>query len=331
MNKIISYTFFLSVLIVVSCEKDQFLGPPLESLYGELQVTRGERLIDSTNFSIFQVFGVDLSMNDTLRLDVQFSIPVNYNVSIKQSSSGAEFLYEGYGSDMDDFKWTGQSENLFFKKTSLGVDSSLCVVSINFPDFDVQELTDTFWVFEEKNLNDLGLFICSYEDDSEYQINMPSSEITSADILTGPYLVPHGSMYAQLSITSDNTYYGGEISLNISSIDIENYPLDDIYINLFFLVNPEHNNTSFLIKIFEENGESFKTNRLVLNSNGQWNKVNVKLSDLYFDDTSSFVDNQEIDITNLSNLKIILNSLQGSPGTYTFATDLVFISYQNPI
>ena len=56
MNKIISYTFFLSVLIVVSCEKDQFLGPPLESLYGELQVTRGERLIDSTNFSIFQVF-----------------------------------------------------------------------------------------------------------------------------------------------------------------------------------------------------------------------------------------------------------------------------------
>ena len=71
MKKIINYTFFLSVLIIISCEKEQFLGPPLESLYGELQVTKGERLIDSTNFSIFQVFGVDLSMNDTLRLDVQ--------------------------------------------------------------------------------------------------------------------------------------------------------------------------------------------------------------------------------------------------------------------
>ena len=331
MKKIINYTFFLSVLIIISCEKEQFLGPPLESLYGELQVTKGERLIDSTNFSIFQVFGVDLSMNDTLRLDVQFSIPVNYSVSIKQSFSGAEFLYDGYGNDLNDFIWTGQARDLFFKKTSLDIDSSLCVVSIKFPDFDVQELTDTFWIFEEKNLDDLGLFISSYENDSEYQINMPSSEITSADILTGPNLVPHGSFYAQLSITSDNTYYGGEISLNISSFDIENYPLDEIYINLFFLVNPEYNNTSFLIKIFEENGESFKTNRIELNNNGQWNKVNVKLSDLYFDETSSFIDNQEIDITNFSNLKIILNSLQGTPGTYSFATDLILISYQNPI
>ena len=103
MKKIINYTFFLSVLIFISCEKEQFLGPPLESLYGELQVTKGERLIDSTNFSIFQVFGVDLSMNDTLRLDVQFSIPVNYSVSIKQSFSGAEFLYDGYGNDLNDF------------------------------------------------------------------------------------------------------------------------------------------------------------------------------------------------------------------------------------
>ena len=331
MNKIISYTFFLSVFIVASCKKDQFLGPPLESLYGDLQVTSGERLIDSTNFSIFQVFGVDLSVNDTLRLDVQFSIPVNYNVSIKQSYSGASFEYEGYGSDMADFIWTGQAENIFFKKTSLGVDSSLCVVSLKFPDFDVQELTDTFWIFEEKNLNDLGLLISSYENDSEYQINMPSSEVTSADIFSGPYLVPHGSMYAQLSITSDNTYYGGEISFDISSFEIINYSLDEIYLNLFFLVNPEHDNTSFLIKIFEENGESFKTDRILLSSNGQWNKVSVKLSDLYFDNTSSFVDNQEIDITNLSNLKIILNSIQGSPGTYSFATDLILISYQNPI
>ena len=44
MKKIINYTFFLSVLIIISCEKEQFLGPPLESLYGELQVTKGERL-----------------------------------------------------------------------------------------------------------------------------------------------------------------------------------------------------------------------------------------------------------------------------------------------
>ena len=83
-------------------------------------------------------------------------------------------------------------------------------------------------------------------------------------------------------------------------------------------MNPEHDNTSFLIKIFEKNGKSFKTDRILLSSNGQWNKVSVKLSDLYFDNTSSFVDNQEIDITNLSNLKIILNSIQGSPGTYRF-------------
>ena len=83
-------------------------------------------------------------------------------------------------------------------------------------------------------MNDLGLLISSYENDSEYQINMPSSEVTSADIFSGPYLVPHGSMYAQLSITSDNTYYGGEISFDISSFEIINYSLDEIYLNLFF-------------------------------------------------------------------------------------------------
>ena len=118
-----------------------------------------------------------MSVNDTLRLDVQFSIPVNYNVSIKQSYSGASFEYEGYGSDMADFIWTGQAENIFFKKQVLVLIQVVCS-QFKISDFDVQELTDTFWIFEEKNLNDLGLLISSYENDSEYQINMPSSEVT---------------------------------------------------------------------------------------------------------------------------------------------------------
>ena len=50
--------------IIFSCEKDSFIGPPIESQYGELIILQP--------FSSNKPVGVDFSLNDTVRFFLNF-------------------------------------------------------------------------------------------------------------------------------------------------------------------------------------------------------------------------------------------------------------------
>ena len=60
-------------LLVISCGKEDYIGPPIEAQFGELIILEP--------FSSDKPVGVDFSLNDTVRFFSEFSISANYNIN----------------------------------------------------------------------------------------------------------------------------------------------------------------------------------------------------------------------------------------------------------
>ena len=78
---------FITIIFIfhflISCGKEDYIGPPIEAQFGEL--------IIQEPFSSDKPVGVDFSLNDTVRFFSEFSISANFNINISGRNSGANF------------------------------------------------------------------------------------------------------------------------------------------------------------------------------------------------------------------------------------------------
>ena len=99
-------TVIFIFLLLISCGKEDYIGPPIEAQFGELIILEP--------FSSDKPVGVDFSLNDTVRFFSEFSISANYNINISGRNSGANFTISGTGKNLSNVFWAGNSDNIFF-------------------------------------------------------------------------------------------------------------------------------------------------------------------------------------------------------------------------
>ena len=105
MIKILKFTVLsFSILFLSSCEKDEFVGPPIESVNGSWEKLQ--------HFYNNKPVGVDFSIGDTVLFFAEFSILSDYQIDIVGRSSGASFLINGSNSNLNDAYWLGNSDNV---------------------------------------------------------------------------------------------------------------------------------------------------------------------------------------------------------------------------
>ena len=73
-KKIKYFAFSFSLIFSIACEKNEFIGPPIESFYGNLEILE--------SFSNDKPVGVDFSIGDTVNFNCEFSISSNYQINI---------------------------------------------------------------------------------------------------------------------------------------------------------------------------------------------------------------------------------------------------------
>jgi hypothetical protein len=98
--------FLFAFIVFTSCEKEVFVGPAVETLYGTLNVLEP--------FSNNKPVGVDFSINDTVKFECLFSITTDFQIDIIGRNSGAKFTTNGSNIDLSDSYWLGSSEGIFF-------------------------------------------------------------------------------------------------------------------------------------------------------------------------------------------------------------------------
>ena len=153
--------FFIILICFNSCEKENFIGPSIETLYGKLIILEP--------FDNNKPVGIDFSNNDTLRFTSSFSISAEYEINITGRNSGATYSVTGLGSDLSAAYWFGESDNVFFK------ENEWCDLELSFNGFDTT-LLDSIKVLGERDFSDIGTLLTSFESVSYTHLTMPTRD-----------------------------------------------------------------------------------------------------------------------------------------------------------
>ena len=218
MEKIFNYIILILLFhLLISCEKEYYIGPPIEAQFGELIIH--EPL--STNKPV----GVDFSLNDTVRFFAEFSINASFNINIVGRNSGANFSISDVGNNLSNVFWTGNSDNIFFKQYEW------CDVVLSFDNSDTT-LSDSILILGERDFSNLGYLLTSYEDPSEYGL-VNSQNTTQLQVFNNPSIAIHGSNFLDISGEGSNTYFGAT-RVPLQSGSIHQTDKSNIYFNGFF-------------------------------------------------------------------------------------------------
>lgn len=323
MIKILKFTVLsFSILFLSSCEKDEFVGPPIESIYGSLDIL--EPL--SNNKPV----GVDFSIGDTVLFFAEFSVLSDYQIDIVGRSSGASFLINGSNSNLNDAYWLGNSDNVFFKQYEW------CDITLSFNNHNTV-LNDSILILGERDLSNLGLLLTSFEDPSEYSI-VTSSNNDEFGVYSNSNIALHGNNYlSTLGIGSAAWFGAARFSFNSNTIT-ETDP-NNIFFNGFF--NSDYLGSAFVIKVFEdENGNgSYDSGideayalKVNLNTDSQWHKHSLTFNDFIIDQSgNNILVDGILKPQNIIRIDIT-NSQSGSAnGQFGYFADYFLITYNEPL
>jgi len=323
MVKKIGHIAFLFLLILsLSCEKDEFVGPPIENIYGSLEI--------SQPLSNDKPVGVDFSIGDSVNFNCEFSISANYQINIVGRTSGATFLINGNNSNLNDTYWLGNSDNIFFKQYEW------CDVTLSFNNYDTV-LNDSILILGERDLSNLGLLLTSFEDPSEYSI-VTSSNNDEFNVYSNSNISVHGNNYLNTLGIGSSAWFGA-VRFSFNNNTITETDPSKIFFNGFF--NSDYSGSAFVIKVFEDenaNGSydsgideayALKVN---INTDSQWHKYSILFNSFVIDQSGN---NVLIDgILNPQNIiRIdITNSQSGSAnGQFGYFADYFLITYNEPL
>ena len=313
--------FLFASLTFISCEKEVFVGPAIETLYGTLNVLEP--------FSNNKPDGVDFSVNDTVKFECLFSIKTNYQIDFIGRNSGAKFTMNGSNIDLSDSYWLGNSDGIFFK------ESEWCDITLSFTGNDTL-INDSIEILGERDFSDLGILLTSFEDPSEYSI-VTSSNNDLFEVNNSNSTIEGDNSLNTLGIGSAAWF--GAVRFSFNSNTITETDPNNIFFNGFF--NSQYSGSAFVIKVFEDenaNGiydsgidEAYAL-KVGLTTNSQWNKYNSSFGSFVIDQSGN---NVLIDgVLNPQNIiRIdITNSQSGTAnGQFGYIADYFLISYNQPL
>ena len=257
-----NFNIIILFIFIFSCQKDNFIGPPIESQFGDLQILE--------SFRSDKPVGVDFSINDTVRFFSEFSINASFNINITGRNSGANFTVSGIGNNLSNIFWTGSSNDIFFKQYEW------CDVLLSFENSDTT-LSDSVLILGERDFSNLGILLTSYEDPTGYSL-VNAQNTTHLQVLNNTSLSVHGNNFLDIRGEGSNTYFGAtRIPIQNGTIIEQN--ISNIFFNGFF--KSDLTGSAVVVKIFEDenNDGSYNqgsdeawTYKFSLNTDNIWKK-----------------------------------------------------------
>lgn len=314
--------FFFAFISFISCEKKEFVGPAIETLFGTSDILEP--------FTNTKPVGVDFSLNDTVNFVCLFSVTTDYHIDIVGRNSGANFTINGSSIDLTDSYWLGNSDGIFFKK------SEWCDITLSFAGNDTL-IYDSILILGERDFSDLGMLLTSFEDPSEYSV-VTSSNNDLFEVNNNTSSAIEGDYYLNTLGIGSAAWFGAvRFSLNSNTIT-ETNP-NNIFFNGFF--NSQYTGSAFVIKVFEDenvNGvyepgtdESYSL-KVGLTTNSQWNKYSASFSSFIIDQSgNNALINGVLNPQNIIRIDVT-NSQSGSAnGQFGYIADYFLISYNEPL
>ena len=323
MEKIFNYIILILLFhYLISCEKENYIGPPIEAQFGEL--------IIHEPLSTDKPVGVDFSLNDTVRFFAEFSINANFNINIVGRNSGANFSISDVGNNLSNVFWTGNSDNIFFKQYEW------CDVVLSFDNSDTT-LSDSILILGERDFSNLGYLLTSYEDPTEYGL-VNSQNTTQLQVLNNSSLAIHGSNFLDISGEGSNTYFGAT-RVPLQSGSINQTDKSNIYFNGFF--KSDLNGSAVVIKMFEDENSDGSydqgideawTYKFALNTNGSWNKESFNFDNFSADQTAGNVLIDGIlNVENVIRLDVVCSQNGNSFGNFGYFVDYLILTYNSSL
>ena len=321
-KKIKYFAFSFSLIFSIACEKNEFIGPPIESFYGNLEILE--------SFSNDKPVGVDFSIGDTVNFNCEFSISSNYQINIVGRTSGATFSILGSNNDLSDSYWLGNSQNIFFKQYEW------CDITLSFGSYDTT-LTDSVLILGVRDFSNDGLLLTSFENSNEYSI-VTSSNNDEFGVNSNPNFAIHGTNYLN-TLGIGNSSWFGAVRFSWNSSPITHPDINTIFFNGFFY--SDFPGSAFVIKVFEDqnaNGvydagiDEAYASKINLNTNSQWNKYHISLAELIIDQSGNNVlIDGELNPQNIIRVDIT-NSQSGTVnGQFGYSADYFIITYNEPL
>ena len=323
MEKIFNYIILILLFhYLISCEKENYIGPPIEAQFGEL--------IIHEPLSTDKPVGVDFSLNDTVRFFAEFSINASFNINIVGRNSGANFSISDVGNNLSNVFWTGNSNDKFFKQYEW------CDVVLSFDNSDTT-LSDSILILGERDFSNLGYLLTSYEDPTEYGL-VNSQNTTQLQVLNNSSIAIHGSNFLDISGEGSNTYFGAT-RVPLQSGSINQTDKSNIYFNGFF--KSDLNGRAVVIKMFEDENSDGSydqvideawTYKFALNTNGSWNKESFNFDNFSADQTAGNVLIDGIlNVENVIRLDVVCSQNGNSFGNFGYFVDYLILTYNSSL
>ena len=317
-NIIIVVLFF----VCFSCKKDNPVGPPIESYFGELSIFQP--------LSHDKPVGVDFSSGESVNFSAEFSVQADYTIDISGRTSGANYSINQTGQNLENVSWVGNSNSIFFKQYEW------CDVTLSFNGQDTV-LTDSVLILGVQDFSNLGLLLTSFEDASEFS-SVNGQETVTNGIVSNASSSVHGTNHLEIKGEGSGAYFGAtRFQFNPGTITEQD--VDQIYFNGFF--KSSYSGSTVAVKLFEDHNNNNQYDqgideawvlKVPLQDDGVWHKLSFNLSDLIVD---VFAGNLQVDgILNTNNIIRIdvISSQQGSVfGTFGFFSDYYILTYNSAL
>jgi len=278
MKNIIKYNLILLAIFVFACKPNKkFEGPELSDLYGEFKI------IDSL---ICSIDSVDFSINQQIFFNAKFTKAVDWKISIKGLSSGAEKIINGKSKliEITNSFWTGNTSKLPM------FTSENCLVSLTFPT-EKDTLNSSVKVIKPK-INS-GYLIADFESGYNNLWTKFVQSGASMDCqIRNVKPIPQGDNFYNMAGTVNWDWLVSLIDFNANANGVDRFPLNtnpnNIYFNAMVWGEPGLDNTLLLFQFkeddntngtFESSSEDQYDYQIKIDWSG-WKLISIKYSDL---------------------------------------------------
>lgn len=309
-------------LTCFSCKKDNPVGPPIESYFGELSIFE--------TFSHDKPVGVDFSAGEVVNFSAEFSVQADYTIDIAGRISGANYSINQTGQNLEDVFWAGNSNSIFFKQYEW------CDVTLSFNGYDTV-LTDSVLILGVQDFSDLGILLTSFEDASEFS-SVNGQETVTNGIVSNASASVHGNNHLEMKGEGSGTYFGAT-RFQFSPGTITEQDVEQIYFNGFF--KSSYAGTTVGVKLFEDQNNNNQYDqgideawvlKVPLQADGLWHKLSLNLSDLIVD---VFAGNVQVDgildPSNIIRIDVICSQQGNTFGTFGFFSDYYIMTYNSAL
>lgn len=326
MKNIFIHTIIISVLALslVSCEKENPVGPNLEDLYGSFRIT--DSLSNNPT--------VDFTTDGNVQFLGDWSLITDWKLEIVGRTSGSVKTITGKSKTLDTLigQWNGTSDGLFFKQEK-------CDVTLTFPEHP-DTMRSTVTISKVHDYKNDGILLADFET-AALSFNM-SGNTTLAQRDNTFEITPQGSYCYNLKATEPGNawWLGGFSAITAKALlSVDHFPFIEqdtatTYVNFFaYGYGYEDSSIDFTFKeddnndgTCNENTEDAWSHKVTIVSPG-WNKISFPLSAL----TNSKVGNGKLEINKISILYISLMSNGTARANIGCAVDFIIITQGKPL